>query len=218
MSENDPPGVATGGGLMLALLPPLGVGWPGPRAQLKWAGPEPLVIEESRLSSPGDAPIVEFGDAMGLTRGTRIIAPASLSLLEPRRTGDTPSWCVNGLTATAMPLDPAQTMAVMWFPLLLPLADDPHFLVALVHAGPGPLPLPELVYESRLTIDREAFAFADPGHWDGRARVNAGAGAVLRFRFEHFGARIPDGPATMTYRCGPWTSSPVSVAWRQTHV
>lgn len=211
MKPEDQHAVAVSEGLLLALLPPLGARAPGSQAWLKWAGPGPLVIGESQLSAPG-------GDADGafaLVPGTPIEPPASLALVEPRAPRGTASWSLNGLRVTAQPIEPERSLIVLWLPLLVPVPDDPHFIVAIVSSGPDPLSLPDLVFESRLRIDHVDHAFADPGLWDGRAHVAPGAAAVLRLRFDHFGATIPRGSAVMEFACGGWSSDPVSIVWRQ---
>jgi len=200
---------------MLALVPPLGAGMQGSRAVLKWAGPGPLVIEESRLSPVSGDPHSALDDALGLARGMRIDAPTSLSLAELHRLPHPLRWQVNGLSVENCPFDPGQALQAVWLPLVLPIEDDPHFLIAMANSGPDPVRLPELVYESTLTVDARPFAFVDPGHWDGKAVLHPGAGTMLRFRFGDFGTSVPVAPATMAFTAGDWTTRPTRVAWRR---
>ncbi|MCW4460962.1 hypothetical protein OK349_04530 [Sphingomonas sp. BT-65] len=154
-------------------------------------------------------------DAFDLTRGTSIDPPGSLALVEPRPPRGLTCWTLDGLRVTAQPVEPERSLIVLWLPLLVPVPDDPHFIVAIVNYGPDPLSLPDLVFESRLRIDRADHVFAEPGLWDGRALVDAGAAAVLRLRFDHFGATVPRSSAVMEFACGAWSSDPLPVAWRQ---
>lgn len=215
MMEDGQPAVIVSGGLLLALLPPLGGRSLGSQAWLKWAGPEPLVIGESYLSVPGEDSGRDVASAFALVRGTPIDAPASLALVEPRARRGPTRWSLNGLRVTAQSIEPERSLIVLWLPLLVPLPDDPHFIVAIVNSGPDPLSLPDLIFESRLRIGHADHPFADPGLWDGRTVVAAGAAAVLRLRFDHFGATVPYGSATMEFSCGAWSSDPVPVVWRQ---
>lgn len=204
-------GVAARGGLMLALLPALGSPARVRQAWLKWAGPEPLTVERSTLG-PADGGGLE--DAFGLAPGTSMDAPASLSFAEVRPRPEPAPWTLNGLTVE--PADPSPGLTVLWLSLIVP-GDEVHFVAAIVNDGPRPLALPDLVWESRLSIDGSQFAFADPGRWDGRAMIDAGGAAVLRLRFDHFDAPIPDRKAVMTFHCAPWTSPETEVDWRHCH-
>ncbi|WP_343519426.1 hypothetical protein [Sphingomonas sp.] len=152
--------------------------------------------------------------AFALARGVQIDSPDGLALFEPRARRGPLCWDLNGLRVTAPPAMPERALIVLWLSLLIPVPDDPHFIVAIVNSEPDPLSLPDLVFESRLRIDRADHAFAEPGLWDGRAIVATGATAVLRFRFDHFGAAVPHGSAVMQFSCGAGSSDPARVVWR----
>ena len=217
MSMIDPPGVTTSGGLLLALLPSLGAAPRGSQALLKWAGPGPLAVCQSDLVIAGESssPLTAV---FGLEPGSAFAAQTSIGLVEFRGHGVPSLWQFNGLSVAPPTIDPLQTLVAVWLPLVLSLIDDPHFLIGIVNKGVEPMNLPNLVYESRLAINGQSHPFVDPGHWDGRAELSAGAGTSLRFRFEHFGVSIPTGPAAMSFSCGGWATNPCEVTWRRSDV
>lgn len=205
----DRPGVAMSGNLMLALLPGLGSRSRVRKAWLKWAGPGPLIVQRSSL---GNSDSDHLDDAFGLFPGTSIESPGSLSLADVRERPEPSSWTLNGVTVE--PAHPDPHLIVLWLPLIVP-GDEVHFVAAVVNGGMELLRLPDLVWDSRLKIDGTSHAFADPGQWDGLAAIRPGSSATLRFRFEQFGANIPDGAALVSFELGEWSSSPVEVEWRQ---
>lgn len=211
MTPNDQPGVVLADGLLLALLSLPDTRARGMQAWLKWRGPGPLPIGRSHLSAPDrDAGL---HDAFGLAAGTRIDAPASLALAELRKSGEPGDWALNEIRVTAPPFEPERPLTVLWLPLLVPVPDDPHFIVAIRNPGQIRLSLPDMVFESRLRIDGVDHAFAEPGLWDGRAFVAPGDTAVLRLRLDHYGAAVPNGPTRMAFACSAWSSDPVSIVW-----
>jgi len=212
MTPNDQPGVFTTDGLLLALLAPTGSRTRGVQAWLKWRGPGHLSIDRSHLSAPGpDGDGVD--DAFGLAADLRIDAPASLALTELRPSGRPGTWRLNDLSVTAPPFAPERPLTVLWLPLLVPVPDDPHFIVAIRNPGPERLSLPDMIFESRLRIDDVDHAFAEPGLWDGRAFVAPGDAAVLRLRLDDYGAAVPNGAVRMAFSCGSWSSDPTAIAW-----
>lgn len=192
-------------GLLMALLPGLGprAALGSPLGVLKWAGPHPLAVECSTLEFlDGAGRVVERRDgAFGLASGTSIAAPYSQLLADdrdPPRAAETQRWRLNDCTLATRRREPDAawpSLVVICLPLILPLAEDHHFIARLVNLGTAPLDIARGMREAVCWMDGEGWPSIAGRVWNGPYRLHPGHTATRRFRLADF----PGAPATGTH-------------------
>lgn len=207
------------GGLLIALVSPLGPRPGAIVAYLKLGQPGRSAIRQSDLTwlDAHGRPIQTLKDPFGLC-GARLEVPCSL-----RFACDRPSppraaslrWQVDELVADADLIGGADaSLRVLYLPLQVPVPGDPHLVATVVNHGERILDFAQGVRESVLLVDGQQYPSAAGGHWDGGYALRPGFSRTHRFGLDDFPGAPRSGLHRMSLRLLGLTSEPVEVDWQ----
>jgi hypothetical protein len=204
---------------VIALVPPGQTRFPGAiQGLIKVARGRALAIERSSLVflDEAGAEVEEHGQAFGLVAGAQLSGPLCQHVREERR-GPRGAvrmrWQLDDLPPAEVWTRPqTEPLRLTLFPFQVPVPDDVHLRVHLIHQGARALSASQVVSEAVLWLDGRPHAYEIDG-WNGRAYVEPGGTLTQYLSLDDFPTAPRSGRGRASFAMAGCRTPEQAVEW-----